>query len=180
MNAQERLKALLAAKTKTKVEVANVQVQQEKPEETPKVPEESNGTNVSTKDGVQQVSKEEGTEQSRLQALLKVQKEEQSSQQDSGQATQSTPSKVELDPSHPLYLPMVELEEKLNKNLPGFETILRDIHLHCGKDPECVTILTDEEIGIILQGLNRVGGEVVTVSAKSTTKKKAPIVAGML
>lgn len=175
MNAQERLKALLAAKTKTKVEVANVQVQQKKPEETPKVPEESNGTNANF---VQ--SKPQNSKLNSLQALLKVQKEEQSSQQDSGQATQSTPSKVELDPSHPLYLPMVELEEKLNKNLPGFETILRDIHLHCGKDPECVTILTDEEIGIILQGLNRVGGEVVTVTAKSTTKKKAPIVAGML
>lgn len=177
MNAQERLKALLAAKTKTKVEVANVQVQQKKPEEESKVPEESNGTNaISTQSNI----KEKSNEQSRLQALLKVQKEEQSPKQDSGQSTQVTPSKVELDPSHPLYLPMVELEEKLNKNLPGFESILRDIHLHCGKDPECVTILTDEEIGIILQGLNRVGGEVVTVSAKSTTKKKAPIVAGML
>ena len=177
MNAQERLKALLAAKTKSKVEVANVQVQQKKPEEESKVPEESNGTNaIST----QSITKEKSNEQSRLQALLKVQKEEQSPKQDSGQSTQSTPSKVELDPSHPLYFPMVELEEKLNKNLPGFESILRDIHLHCGKDPECVTILTDEEIGIILQGLNRVGGEVVTVSAKSTTKKKAPIVAGML
>lgn len=78
---------------------------------------------------------------------------------------------------------MAELEESLNLKLPSMPTILRDIHLHLQKDVDCVTLLSDEQIGTIVRGLESIQGTVIVANpktGKSSGGKRAPITASML
>lgn len=78
---------------------------------------------------------------------------------------------------------LLELEEKLNNRVDNFPYLLRDIHKHCRQDPEVVTILTDEEIGLITRGLKTMAGTILGVETKATgkkTTKKMPVTADML
>lgn len=71
---------------------------------------------------------------------------------------------------------MAELQESLEKSLPNFPTLLRDIHIKLRDDPEQVAILSDEELGIIVKGLERHGN--LTIVNSTTVKnraKKTPI-----
>lgn len=47
------------------------------------------------------------------------------------------------------------LEQALLSQHPQMPSLLRDIHNHLREDPDCVTILSEEEIGVIVQGLMR-------------------------
>lgn len=47
------------------------------------------------------------------------------------------------------------LEQQLLSAHPSMPALLRDIHNHLRNDPDCVTILSEEEIGIIVKGLQR-------------------------
>lgn len=73
---------------------------------------------------------------------------------------------------------MSELQEALDNNVPGFAHILKDIHDNIRADPDSVTILTDEEIAVIVKGLEKHAHIVVTpAKAKkaASNKSKAPI-----
>lgn len=80
---------------------------------------------------------------------------------------------------------LLELEEKLNNRVENFPYLLRDVHQHLRKDPEIVTILTDEEIGLVIRGLKTMTGTILgtTTAAKKTggrAKKSMPVTADML
>lgn len=78
---------------------------------------------------------------------------------------------------------MAELEEALETALPNFPIILRDIHNSLRSDPDIVTLLSEEEIAVIVRGLEAHAGiEIAPIKAKSATSraKKAPISAADL
>jgi len=86
-------------------------------------------------------------------------------------------------PDHPLVMQLAELEAALTQNLPEFRTILRDIHSKLRTDPDCVTALSEDEIGAIVHGLIRHAEiEIVAPRAVKSAKKaaKVPISAGDL
>jgi len=86
-------------------------------------------------------------------------------------------------PDHPLVMQLAELEAALTENLPEFRTILRDIHSKLRTDPDCVTALSEDEIGAIVHGLIRHAEiEIVAPRAVKSAKKaaKVPISAGDL
>ena len=90
----------------------------------------------------------------------------------------------DMNPQHARVLEKCqELEEALSTDLPGFPYILKDIHETLRADPDVVTLLTEEQIAIIVKGLEKHTGIVVTpAKAKKTTsaKSKTPISASDL
>lgn len=84
---------------------------------------------------------------------------------------------TKASPTHPLALEMAELETALNAEVPGFLTILQDIHIKLRKDPDVVTLLSDEEIGVIVRGLERHANVTITApkAAKTRIKKGTTI-----
>jgi hypothetical protein len=70
---------------------------------------------------------------------------------------------------------MAELQESLDKDMPGFAFILKDIHDNIRADPDVVTVLTDEEIAVIVKGLEKHSHIVVTPAKAKKTTKKTPI-----
>lgn len=75
--------------------------------------------------------------------------------------------------NHPLLMEMAELEQALNDRVPGFANILREIHMKLKKDPATVTLLTDEEIGLIVSGLERHTNVTIVAPAAVKSAKKA-------
>lgn len=71
-----------------------------------------------------------------------------------------------------MQLKIAELETKLVADHPEFRTLLRDIHKQMLADPEVVTVLTDEEIGIVCSGLSKQTQQTI-VAAASKSKKSA-------
>lgn len=90
----------------------------------------------------------------------------------------SSPIQVEVKQEtstidHPIKMQLAELEQALNEKLPGFKTILRDIHTKLRQDPAIVTLLTDEEIGGIIAGLkHHAQVDVIAPKAAKTAKKE--------
>jgi len=84
--------------------------------------------------------------------------------------------------NHPLVREMEELEAALEQNVPGFVTLLRDIHKKLAEDPLTVTLLSLEERGTIVKGMTRHANVTITTKAlKSTSKaKKGPVTAADL
>jgi len=67
---------------------------------------------------------------------------------------------------------LTEMEEQLNTTTPNLATLLRTIHTQLKKDPEIVTILTEEECNILMSGLKEFTKiELATKALKSTPKK---------
>jgi hypothetical protein len=74
---------------------------------------------------------------------------------------------------HPIKMQLAELEAALNQKQPEFKTILRDIHTKLRQDPAIVTLLSDEEIGGILDGLkHHAQVEIIAPKAKKTASKE--------
>ena len=46
-----------------------------------------------------------------------------------------------------------EIDITLNQSLPGLAGLLRTIHTQIKKDPDLVTILSDEECSVLVRGL---------------------------
>lgn len=70
---------------------------------------------------------------------------------------------------------LAELEAALKQNIPSFPTILRDIHTKLRQDPEVVTLMSDAEIKLVLQGLQKHAQiEVVAPAAAKQAKKALP------
>lgn len=70
-----------------------------------------------------------------------------------------------------LKLKVAELEGKVVAAHPEFRTLLRDIHKQLLQDPELVTALTDEEVGILCSGLSK--QTQTTIIAAATKSKKS-------
>lgn len=78
--------------------------------------------------------------------------------------------------THPLAMEMAELTSALEAQVPGFATILKKIHSHLQKDPNVVTLLSDEEIGTIVAGLEKhTNVAIVAPTAVKAAKKKQPV-----
>ena len=65
-----------------------------------------------------------------------------------------------------------ELQQALLTAHPTMPTLLRDIHKTLKAQPEQVTLMTDEEIAIIVQGLEKQTNSHLAASALKTTKAK--------
>ena len=67
---------------------------------------------------------------------------------------------------------IITLGDMLKQQLPAFPTVLRDIHSHLKKDEEIVTLLSEEEIAIIVSGLSRQTKVTITTAAKKAASNK--------
>lgn len=93
-------------------------------------------------------------------------------------ATLSEPVTLQkVSRNHPLVREMEELEAALEQNVPGFVTLLRDIHKKLAEDPLTVTLLSMEERGTIVKGMTRHANVTIATKAiKSTSsKRKGPV-----
>lgn len=93
-----------------------------------------------------------------------------------GTVNLSGPHQTVLQPtpsSHPLAMQFAELEAALLTADPTFKTTLRDVHRHLGKDPELVTLMTEEEVAMIVKGLVVFANAEVVEPAKAKAVKAA-------
>lgn len=180
-SASDRLKALLAAKTKSKG------IQHETPQ-----------TSQPTQSQISNPEKvcEGGSQESVVREMVVEDKEEHKPSESHSLAViveaKQAPALAEAPVlseeqkaffDSPIGRMMQDLEVALDSKLPSMPTILRDIHLHLQKDVDCVTILSDEQIGTIVRGLESIQGTVIVANpktGKSAGGKRAPITASML
>ena len=64
---------------------------------------------------------------------------------------------------------ILALEESLLAGTPNMATLLRDIHRNLKQDPDCVSLLTEQECNIVAEGLKK---QTSTELATKVTKKK--------
>ena len=68
---------------------------------------------------------------------------------------------------------LANLEASLLKETPDMPVLLRKIHTHLKRDPELVTLLTDDEAAILVQGLKKQTSTEIVASAVKKAPKKA-------
>jgi len=68
---------------------------------------------------------------------------------------------------------LARLEAALVSSTPGIATLLREIHTGLKKDPDVVTLLSEEECSILVQGLKKQTATEIAVSALKGGKKKS-------
>ena len=67
---------------------------------------------------------------------------------------------------------LASLEQMLLAGTPGMPMLLRDIHKHLKKDPDVVTLLTEEECSVLVRGLKQqTNVNIATTALKSKSKK---------
>jgi hypothetical protein len=71
---------------------------------------------------------------------------------------------------------ILDLQERIHTAHPTMPVLLRQIHTQLKQDEELVTLLSDEDIGIIVSGLARQANTVLVEKEKST---KAAASAGL-
>jgi hypothetical protein len=64
---------------------------------------------------------------------------------------------------------LAQLEQALLEQTPNMPTLLRSIHSHLKKDPDVVTLLSEQECAILVQGLKK---QTLTEIATTAVKKK--------
>lgn len=121
----------------------------------------------------------------RLRALKSGGSSNGSSNNSSGSSSGTGSTPVRADPvpepkvlkerkTHPIAMEMAELEAALDAQVPGFVSILSQIHKKLRADPDVVTLLDDEEIGVIVAGLEKhTNVTIVAPSAIKAAKSKA-------
>ena len=67
---------------------------------------------------------------------------------------------------------LAALEQALLEGTPNMPVLCRDIHRKLKADPDVVTILTEEECGILVRGLKKVTNTEVSASAIGKAKAK--------
>jgi hypothetical protein len=76
---------------------------------------------------------------------------------------------------------IAQLAASLQERLPGYESLLHTIHRNLATDPDTVHFLSDEEIGVIVAGLQKkTGTEIAKAEAKKMTKKGGKVDLGEL
>ena len=67
---------------------------------------------------------------------------------------------------------IAEMKEVLETSAPGLPTLLRTIHTQLKKDPDLVTLLSEEDCSTIVRGLKEhTKIEIATSAAKSKPRK---------
>lgn len=67
---------------------------------------------------------------------------------------------------------LLDLETRLQQAVPNIKTVLKDVHSILKNDPDCVTLLSDEECAILVRGLKKqTATEIATAAASSKPKK---------
>lgn len=79
-----------------------------------------------------------------------------------------------MTPAEQIKEAIQDLSTKLLSAHPEMPILLRKIHQHLSKDPEIVTLLTEEEIGVIVDGLSNQTKTSIATSL-ATGKKGKPI-----
>lgn len=64
---------------------------------------------------------------------------------------------------------LAALQAQLEEGTPGIATLLRDIHRQLKRDPDVVTILTEEECATLVNGLKQ--QTKIEIASKATKKK---------
>lgn len=172
MSAKEKLQALMAARNQAKALASP-----EKVDENEKASDEKQTTAVSSNVEHNSEVSEERIEDKSVQVYSENKNVKVVEEVKKAESTETDPRFLEIK------MMMAELEEKLNNNIPDFAMVLKNIHNHLRQDPECVTILSDEEIGTIVIGLERHSGQTITVSKTgkgSKSGKTQPVSADML
>jgi hypothetical protein len=78
-----------------------------------------------------------------------------------------------MTPHETISLKIAELSASITSSLPSMPTLLRTIHANLKQDPELVTILSPEQVGIIVSGLMRQTQTTIATSVLSGGKGKA-------
>ena len=66
---------------------------------------------------------------------------------------------------------VLQLDAALQSQHPSMPSLLQDIWKQLKANPDCVTLLEEEEIGVIVNGLKcKTATEIATVALKSKTK----------
>jgi hypothetical protein len=66
---------------------------------------------------------------------------------------------------------IISLKSALETQHPTMSTLLKDIHATLKANPDCVTLLTDSEVGVIVNGLSKqTATEIATTALKSKGK----------
>ena len=66
---------------------------------------------------------------------------------------------------------VLSLQEALLSQHPTMPSLLRDIHTNLKANPDVVTLLTEDEVGVIVNGLKRqTATEIATTTLKTKTK----------
>lgn len=75
---------------------------------------------------------------------------------------------------------LAELEAALLERLPEMPTLLRSIHRQLKKDPEVVSIMSEDECNVLVEGLKKQTSTVIAVSAlKNKTKSQKTMQVGI-
>ena len=82
------------------------------------------------------------------------------------------PNQTGINQAYQIQESLAHLEEGLNNQAPGLATLLRDIHTQLKKDPEVVTLLSEEECSILVRGLKKqTATDIATTSLKKGGRK---------
>lgn len=81
-------------------------------------------------------------------------------------------SVIATDPQYQeFYEKMCAMEQAMNERMPNFAITLREVHRAMAEDVNVVTVLTNEEIGLICAGLARHADIEILEPKKSAAKK---------
>lgn len=69
---------------------------------------------------------------------------------------------------------IIELQEQLQTQQPGYESLLFTIHKQLAGDEETVHLLSEEEIGVIFAGLSK-KKNIIVAEIKSKAAKKTSL-----
>lgn len=76
-------------------------------------------------------------------------------------------------PHTAISIKILELQDALLGAHPTMPTLLRDIHANLKRDPDVVTLLSQEEVAIIVSGLSKQTQTTITTSIIKGTKGKS-------
>lgn len=84
----------------------------------------------------------------------------------------TTPAQEPTGQAYQIQEKLARLEALLNEAAPGIPTLLRDIHQQLKKDPDVVTLLSEDDCAIIVRGLKKqTNTEIATSAAKKGATK---------
>lgn len=66
-----------------------------------------------------------------------------------------------------------ELQVAVQQTLPNMPSLLRDIHMNLRNDPEIVTLLSPQEVAVIVSGLSKQTQTSITTQVLSGAKGKS-------
>lgn len=70
---------------------------------------------------------------------------------------------------------IVALQAALQQSLPGYESLLFTIHQEIKKDPDIAHILSEEQVGIIVAGLSKKKGIIISEEKARSPAAKASL-----